>query len=328
VTEKLSPGGGLKALVARRAIADYLGLLGVLVLMIVLFSVLTENFWSYATVSFVANKIPALTVVAVGMTFVLIVAGIDLSVGSVLGLGGVVLGIAMVSWGFPLWAAVPLCLVAGCACGLVNGGITVGWSIPSFIVTLGMMEVARGVAAILADSRTMYIGAAVEPVSESLPLILLSPAFLIALAIVVLGELALRKTVFGRYAIAVGGNEEAARLSGIRTRRIKLAVFALCGTMAALAAVFQTSLLGAANPEAGIGLELAAIAAVVIGGTSLMGGRGSVVSSFLGVLIIAVLERGLAQVGAQDRDKRVITGCVIVAAAILDVYRSKLRGGR
>jgi ribose transport system permease protein len=328
VTEKLSPAGGLKTLLTHRAITDYVGLLGVLVLMIFLFSRLTDNFWSYSTVSFVANKIPALTVVAVGMTFVLIVAGIDLSVGSVLGLGGVVLGIAMVSWGFPLWAAVPLCLVAGCACGLVNGSITVAWSLPSFIVTLGMMEVARGVAAILADSRTMYIGAAVEPVSASLPLILLSPAFLIALAIVIFGELTLRKTVFGRYAIAVGGNEEAARLSGIRTRRIKLAVFTLCGTLAGLAAVFQASRQGAAHPEDGIGMELEAIAAVVIGGTSLMGGRGSVVSSFLGVLIIAVLERGLAQMGAEEPHKRVITGCVIVAAAILDVYRSKLRGGR
>jgi ribose transport system permease protein len=310
-----------------RAAAEYLGLLGVLLLIVFFFGLVSRNFWSYGTLKMVANQIPVLTVIAVGMTFVLIVAGIDLSVGSVLGFSGAVLGVAMVHGHLPLWLAVPICLAAGLLCGVINGAITVAWSIPSFIVTLGIMQIARGGAAILTDSRMMYIGAEVRPVSAALPWIGFSSASLIALATVVLGELALRGTVFGRYAIAVGGNEQAARLSGIRTGRIKLAVFALSGTLAALAAVFESSRLAAANPEAGVGYELSAIAAVVIGGTSLMGGRGSVVSSFLGVLIIAVLQTGLIRSGVKEPYKLVIIGCAIIVAVIADVYRRRLGGG-
>ncbi len=153
----------------------------------------------------------------------------------------------------------------------------------------------------------------------------LSLPFIIAVAIVIAGQLVLSRTVFGRYLIAIGTNEEAVRLSGIDPRGLKFAVFALCGFLTSIAAVIHTARLSSANPNAGYGLELQAIAAVVIGGTSLMGGRGSVISSFFGVLIIAVLGTGLAQVGAQESTKRLITGCVIVAAVILDHYRHRIR---
>jgi ribose transport system permease protein len=153
----------------------------------------------------------------------------------------------------------------------------------------------------------------------------LSIPFIIAVAIVIAGQLVLSRTVFGRYLIAIGTNEEAVRLSGIDPRPLKLSVFALCGLLTSIAAVIHTARLSSANPNAGYGLELQAIAAVVIGGTSLMGGRGSVVSSFFGVLIIAVLGTGLAQIGAQESTKRLITGCVIVAAVILDYYRHRIR---
>ncbi|MHC4585857.1 MAG: ABC transporter permease, partial [Planctomycetota bacterium] len=153
----------------------------------------------------------------------------------------------------------------------------------------------------------------------------LSLPFIIAVTIVITGQLVLSRTVFGRYLVAIGTNEEAVRLSGIDPRGLKLAVFALCGFLTSIAAVIHTARLSSANPNAGYGLELQAIAAVVIGGTSLMGGRGSVVSSFFGVLIIAVLGTGLAQIGAQESTKRLITGCVIVAAVILDHYRHRIR---
>jgi len=133
-----------------------------------------------------------------------------------------------------------------------------------------------------------------------------------------------KRTVFGRYVVAIGTNEEAVRLSGIDPRPVKLAVFALSGLLAGLGGVFNAAYLESADPNAGIGMELSAIAAVVIGGTSLMGGRGSVVNSFSGVLIIAVLQTGLAQVGASEPMKRVITGTVIVAAVVADVYRHRL----
>lgn len=310
-----------------QALTEYLGLLGVLVALILFFGIFTKNFLTLDMAALVANQNADLMVIAAGMTFVLIIAGIDLSVGSVLGLSSVVLGISMLQWGLPWWLGIPLCLVAGLLCGLFNGAISVKWTIHSFVVTLGMMGIARGLAAILSDSRTMHIGAPLRPIVTSLPYVRVSIAFLIALAVVLLGEFVLRRTVFGRYAIAIGGNEEAARLSGIRTGRVKLAVFAISGFLAALAGVFQTSLLETANPEAGIGMELSAIAAVVIGGTSLMGGRGSVFSSFLGVLIIAVLQSGLAQIGAKETHKPVITGCAIIVAVIVDAYRNRLRGG-
>jgi len=153
----------------------------------------------------------------------------------------------------------------------------------------------------------------------------LSLPFIIAVLIVAAGQLVLSRTVFGRYLIAIGTNEEAVRLSGIDPRPLKLAVFVLCGFLTSIAAVIHTARLSSANPNSGYGLELQAIAAVVIGGTSLMGGRGSVVSSFFGVLIIAVLGTGLAQIGAQESTKRLITGCVIVAAVILDHYRHRIR---
>jgi len=298
-----------------------------LVGLVMVFGLSAENFLTLVTFRTIANQIPDITVVAVGMTFVLIVAGIDLSVGSVLGFGGAVLGVCLVDYNLPLSVSLFACLGGGILCGLVNGFVTVRWGIPSFIVTLGMLEIARGGSYLITDSRTKYIGAVVEPIADTTFLGLSLP-FLLALLIVVAGQLVLSRSVFGRYVVAIGTNEEAVRLSGIDPRRIKLVVFTLCGFLASVGSVLHTARLQSADPNAGYGMELQAIAAVVIGGTSLMGGRGSVVGSFFGVLIIAVLGTGLAQVGAQEPTKRLITGCVIVAAVILDHYRRRLAGWR
>ncbi len=302
-------------------LADVLGLLLVLAALIVLFGLLGRNFSTWRTLQSVVNQVPDLMVVATGMTLIVIAGGIDLSVGSVLALSGTVLGIAMASWGWPLGPAVALCLAVGAACGLLSGAVCVAWSIPSFIVTLGMLEVARGAAYRITDSQTQYIGPRVERLAQPLAGLGISPAFLLAVGVVVVGQVLLSRTVWGRHLVAVGSNERAARFSGLATRRIQLITFAISGTMAAAGAVFQVARLSAADPNAGIGMELAAIAAVVIGGTSLMGGEGSVLRSFLGVLIIAVLQTGLAQVGATEPTKRLITGAVIVLAVILSVVR-------
>jgi ribose transport system permease protein len=298
-------------------------MVAVVAVLIVVFSLLARNFLQAATFRTIANQIPDRVIVAVGMTFVLIIAGIDLSVGSVLAFSGAVLGVCMARFGWPLALAVPACLAAGLLCGAINGLVSVGWRIPAFIVTLGMLEIARGGAYLVTGSRTQYIGSAVEVVADT-SMLGLSLPFVLAIVIVIAGQLVLSRTVFGRYLIAIGTNEEAVRLSGIDPRPYKLAVFMLCGLLTALAAVVHTSRLASANPNAGVGFELEAIAAVVIGGTSLMGGRGSVVRSFLGVLIIAVLGSGLNQLGAQEPTKRLITGAVIVAAVIADHYRHRL----
>jgi ribose transport system permease protein len=309
----------------RRSLADaknYAGLVITLILMCMLFSYLSENFFTLATLSTLSNDIPTLVVMAVGMTFVLIIGGIDLSVGSVLALAASVLSLATVHWGWPVWAGSLLGLLVGSLCGMATGLISVGWRIPSFIVSLGVLEIARGMAYQVTDSRTEYIGSAVEFISSPVALGM-SPAFIAAIVIVIAGQLVLTRTVLGRQWIGIGTNEEAVRLSGINPLPPKVLVFALMGLLSGVGALFQVSRLEAADPNGGVGMELQVIAAVVIGGTSLMGGRGSVISTFIGVLIISVLEAGLAQIGVSEPMKRIVTGLVIVAAVVLDTYRRR-----
>jgi len=303
-------------------LADYLGMAAALALLIAVFGLTTENFFSRATFLTLADQVPDTTILAVGMTLVLIIGGIDLSVGSVMALAGAILGVALVQWGWPITLALPAAMAVGLLCGAVNGLIVVAWSLPSFIVTLGMLEMARGATYLVTASRTIYIPGYLDFVTETRLLGLPLP-FLLAVAIVLLGQVLLSRTVFGRYMIAVGTNAEAVRLAGIDPRPIRLAVFTICGFLAGLAALIHTARYQA-NPNNGLGIELQVIAAVVIGGTSLMGGRGSVVRTFFGVLIINILQTGLAQAGAQEPTKRLITGAVIVGAVILDAWRRRI----
>ncbi|HPO15588.1 MAG TPA: ABC transporter permease [Candidatus Hydrogenedentes bacterium] len=307
----------------KRILVDYVGLSSVLAGMILFFGLQTDYFFSLTTFRTIANQIPDAVIIAVGMTYVLIIAGIDLSVGSILALGAAVLGVCLVKGGLPLWLSVGACVGVGLACGAVNGFMTIRWQLPSFIVTLGMMEAARGGAYLVTNSKTQYISG-IERIYEA-NIGGLSMPFLLAIAVVVAAQIVLSGTVFGRHMFAVGANEESARLSGIRVRLVKFTVFVISGGLAALAAVIHCSRLAAADPNSGAGYELQAIAAVVIGGTSLMGGRGSVINTFFGVVIIAVLGTGLVQIGAEEPIKRLVTGAVIVIAVIADYYRHRLR---
>jgi ribose transport system permease protein len=311
----------------RGVLVDYLGLAAALGVLVLAFSCSTQHFFSAETFRTMANQIPAALLVATGMTFVLVVAEIDLSAGSVLGLCGAVLGVGLTQWHWPMWAALMGTLVAGGVCGVFNGFVTVRWRLPSFIVTLGMMEMARGAAHAVTRSQTQYIGPAIEDLTGSVVGGLSLP-FLLAVVVVAVAQTVLSRTVFGRHIVAVGANAEAARLSGIDPRFVKTAVFVISGLLVAVAAIIDTARFQSANPNAGSGFELQAIAAAVIGGTSLLGGRGSVVRTVFGVLIIAVLNTGLATVGAKDEIKRLITGAVIVAAVIVDHYRHRLGKGR
>lgn len=298
-------------------------ILAALLLLIIYFSLATDNFFSLVTLTTVLNQLPALTTVTVGMTLVLIVAGIDLSVGSVVGLSATVIGVALVSLGLPMPVACLLGIGAGLASGLINGVLVARFALPSFIVTLGMLEMARGMGYLVTNSQTVYIGSGIQAIALPLPGIGVSAALLFSVSLVVAGHFVLTRTVFGRHLVAIGTNEKAARMAGIDSRNYKLAVLALSGALAGIAGIFNAAYLGSADPNAGIGLELSAIAAAVIGGTSLMGGRGSVIGGFAGVLIIAVLQSGLAQLGATEPTKRIITGAVIVIAVLIDRWRAK-----
>jgi ribose transport system permease protein len=311
----------------RQVLAEYLGLAVALSILLLIFSVSAQHFFSATTLRTIANQIPSALLVATAMTYVLVIGEIDLSVGSVLALSGAVLGVAMVQWKWSFAGALAAALATGLLCGAFNGWVSIRWRLPSFIVTLGMLEMARGGAHAVTRSQTQYIGSAVGAIADA-QLLGFSLPFLVALVIVVVAQLVLARTVFGRYLVAIGTNAEAVRLSGIDPRPIKLTVFLITGALVALAAAIDTSRFQSANPNAGLGFELQAIAAAVIGGTSLMGGRGSVVSTFLGVLIIAVLNSGLASIGAKDETKRLVTGFVIVAAVIVDHYRHRLTQAR
>lgn len=316
--------GGFIANMKRNLPWNSLGLIGVLIGLVAYFSFMSEYFFSAVTFRTLANQIPALTVIAIGMTYVLLIAGIDLSVGSVMALCAGVVGVLISDHQWPLVLAALAGLGAGTLCGVFNGFISARWAIPSFVVTLGMLEIARGGAYLVTGSETKYVGAEVEFIGSPIAGLGLSFALLVAVLAVVIAQLVLSKTVFGRYMIAIGTNQEAVRLSGVNPVPWKVLVFAIAGFLAGLGGVFQLGYLQTADPNAGIGLELSAIAAVVIGGTSLSGGRGSVVNSFLGVLIIAVMQTGLAQIGVTEPSKRIITGLVIVAAVLFDHFREPI----
>ena len=306
-------------------VGESLSLVVVIAALATFFALKTGTFLSAATFGAIERQVPSAIIIAVGMTFVLVIAGIDLSVGSVAGLCGCVLGLCLRSWGLPLPLAIAACVATGLACGALNGVISTKWRLPSFIVTLGMLEAARGAAYLVSDSRTIYIGAQIESIANTKLLGLALP-FVIALIVVAAGQIMLSRAKFGRYALAIGANEQAVRLSGVEPARIKALVFALCGALVSIAALIDTSRLASADPNAGSGFELQAIAAVVIGGTSLSGGRGSIVNSLLGVLVISVLGAGLTQMGAQEPTKRLITGLVIVLAVVLDAVRRRRSG--
>lgn len=306
-----------------RRFADYFILLAVLAAMILLFAMLRDSFFSAATLGSVANRIPALALVATGMTLVMITGGIDLSVGSLLGFCGAAVGVMMADWQWGLMLALLASIALGSVIGGTTGAVSVKLRLPSFIVSLGMLEIARGLAFLTTNSQTKYIGAGIESLGASVGGLVLSPAFFISVLVVMAGQLVLSHMAVGRHWIAIGANREAALFSGVPVDRPRILAHALLGALTGLAAVFNCSRLGSADPNAGVGFELSAIAAVVVGGTSLMGGRGSVVKSFIGVLIIATLEAGLVQIGASEPMKRVVTGTVIVAAVLADTWRRK-----
>ena len=294
-----------------------------LLVLVVIFSLTTDNFFTTRTLTAILTQLPGLTIVTIDMTLVLISGGIDLSVGSTVALSSAVLGVALTVFELPLPVSAVMGIAAGGCVGLVNGVLGSYFRLPIFIVTLGMLEAGRGLAYLVTESQTIYIGPSIQALSLPLLGIGMSPAFLIALGLVVVSQLVLTRTVFGRYLIAIGTNELAAKISGIRTELYLNAVLLISGLLAGLGGLINAAYLGASDPNAATGLELSAIAAAVIGGTSLMGGRGSIIGAFIGVLIISVLQNGLAQLGVSEPFKRLITGLVIILAVFLDRWRGR-----
>ena len=215
-------------------------------------------------------------------------------------------------------------MAAGMACGLFNGWVCERWKIHSFVVTLGMLNMARGAVLQVSNSRTIYSFPKAFNAFGTLSYYGIPLIFIIAVLLVIIGHVILKKTVFGRMIYAIGNNEEAVRLSGHNTKIYKVTAFVICGATVGLAAILYMLRLNIAAPILGNGFELSAIAAVVIGGTSMSGGKGSLIGTLIGAAIIGVLNNGLLLLGLSDFARQIVTGAIIVVAVVLDTYRAKI----
>ncbi|PYZ92604.1 ribose ABC transporter permease [Salipaludibacillus keqinensis] len=302
-----------------RTIGPFIGLL----IIMAIITILNPGFLSPTNLLNVLRQVSINALIAFGMTFVILTGGIDLSVGSILALSSAVSASLMASGMDPV-LAVLIGLLAGAVLGAINGVFIAKGKVAPFIATLATMTIYRGLTLMLTDGRPVSgLGdsAAFEMFGRGYFFGIPMPAITMMIAFVIL-YLILKKTTFGRRVYAVGGNEEAAILSGIKADRIKIYVYSLTGFLAALAGMILTSRLNSAQPTAGTMYELDAIAAVVLGGTSLTGGRGWIVGTLIGALIIGVLNNGLNLLGVSSFFQQVVKGCVILLAVLLDRKKS------
>ncbi|QPK81238.1 ABC transporter permease [Schaalia sp. ZJ405] len=306
----------------KRSLPTFFGPLVALVLLMVFLSFLSPNFLTISNIFNIGQQVAILGVLAIGGTAVIILGGIDLSVGSVLALSGAFVGVLHINMGISVWVAALSAIVVGLLCGVVNGGLIVWGKLPPFIATLAMMSVARGLALVVLEGRplsgypkgfrnltTFYIGG------------WLPTSVIIAVVLMILGGLYFAFMPSGRSLFAVGAGYEVSRLSGVPVKRLTVAVYACAGVLAAIGGIMMTSRLGSAQPTAGTGIELDVIAAVVIGGASLTGGYGSIAGTAVGVLIIGVLRNGLNLLNVSSFWQQVVIGAVIALAVLVENAR-------
>lgn len=305
-----------------RSLIRLSGMLPVLILLCIGFELATGRFLSMNNLSIVMQQASINTVLAAGMTFVILTGGIDLSVGSILAFSAVVAVSTTMQPGLA-WAAIPLALIFGGLCGFVNGGLVAWGGLPPFIVTLGSLTAVRGMARLAAGDTTVF--------NSDLPYSFIGNGsffgipwlVIIAFGVVVISWLILRHTVLGKWIYAVGGNAEAAALAGIKVPLVLLFVYVTSGFLSGLGGVMSSARLYAANGlQLGQAYELDAIAAVILGGTSFVGGIGSVWGTLIGALIIAVLSNGLILLGVSDIWQYIIKGVVIILAVTIDRFRT------
>lgn len=301
------------------------GIFLALILVCALFSSMTSRFLTPTNISVILNQVSVNAILAFGVTFVIIAGGIDLSLGSLVAVCGVVVALLSQNNEYSLWLAIIGTLIAGIALGALNGIIVVLTKVPPFIVTLGTMTIGRGVALILSKGRP------ISELNESLNFLGNGDLFGIPIPILFLVlsyvtcHILLTKTIFGRYVKAIGGNEMASYVAGVRVNRIKLYVYMISGLFAALAGILLTARINTGQPNAGLGFELDAIAAVIIGGTSTRGGKGTITGTLLGVLFIGVINNGLDLINVSAYWQQVIMGGIIILAVVLDGLYQKLK---
>ncbi|MGW7480868.1 ABC transporter permease [Nonomuraea muscovyensis] len=310
---------------AARSLLAENGSLAALVVLIVALSLMSGDFLTVTNLLNVGVQAAVTAILAFGSTFVIITGGIDLSVGAVAALSAMVLAWTAADTGLPWPVATVVALAVGVVCGLVNAVLIAYGKLPPFIATLAMLGVARGLALVVSQGSPIEMPEQVSHLGDTIGGYLPVPVLVMAL-MGVIAAVVLNRTYTGRAMYAIGGNEEAARLSGIAVGRQKLITYALSGVFAAVAGIVLASRLASAQPQAAAGYELDAIAAVVIGGASLSGGKGRALGTLVGALILAVLRNGLNLLSVSAFWQQVVIGVVIALAVLLDTLRR--RGGR
>jgi ribose transport system permease protein len=301
--------------------------LGAVIVLFIFFSITARNFFTVRNVLTLALQTSAITLMGIGVTFTIITGGIDLSIGSVIALTGTV-AVMVARAGVPIWLSMLIGLLVGVAAGLTSGLLITKLKLPPFIATLGIMMVARGVALTISNANALPAPEGFGNLGNN-TIFGTGPQFpgisypvLIMIAVALIFGFILKKTRIGRYTYAVGSNEEAARLSGIKVNRIKVINYIFSGLLAGLVGIILASRMVTSQPNSAQGYELNAIAAAVIGGTSLMGGVGTIGGTVIGSFIIGILTVGLTMAGANYFMQQIVIGLVVIGAVAVDQLRS------
>lgn len=314
----------LRSEAARRMLA-----FAALVILFAGFSIASPNFTRSTNIVGIFTSTFVNGVLALGVTFVIITGGIDLSIGTVMTLSAVMTAVFITNWELPIPVGVAGGIATGALAGLVNGVIISWMRVPPFVATLGMMYVAKGLALVLAELRPIYFSrtsyfndiAMGDTLGVRFRGADIPNAVWILLVAALVGSFVLNKTILGRYTFALGSNEEATRLSGVKTNIWKTAVYTVCGIYAGLGGVLMASRLNSAQPALGQGYELDAIAAVVIGGTALSGGEGTIMGTVIGAFVMSVLTNGLRIMSVSQEWQIVVTGGILVLVVYIDILR-------
>jgi ribose transport system permease protein len=298
-----------------------------LIVLVLFFSIASPNFFVWDNIMSILLATSVIGILAIGTTFVINTGGIDLSVGTAMTLTSVMTGVFIVFWGLPTILGVILGIISGGVAGFLVGCAVSKMNIPPFIATLAMMMIAKGLALVISGTRPIYFtdidGFSEIALGTMIPGVDIPNAVIIFFIMAVIGYFILTKTAIGRYTFAIGSNEEATRLSGVNVSRWKIIIYSLAGLFTGVAGVLMAARLNSAQPALGMGYELEAIAAVVIGGTSLSGGKGTMVGTVIGALIMSVLTNGLRILSVPQEWQTVIVGFVVILAVYADILRRK-----
>ena len=304
---------------------DKIGILLVFIVVCVIFGILNPVFFNPLNIINVVRQVSIIGVMAVGMTLVILLGLIDLSVGSILAFSGIIAAGIQVKWGGNFFLSLAFPLLVGASIGYFNGYVSTKGGIHPFIVTLGTMSIFRGATLLIAQGKPI---SGMSPVFRFIGAGMIGPIpfpVILFLGCVIIVGIMLKRTVFGRYIYAIGGNQEAALLSGIMVDRVKILTYTILGVLSGLSALILTSRLNSGELVAGTGYELDVIASVVIGGTSMMGGEGGVYGTLIGALLIGVISNGLNLLGVQPYWQMMVKGTIIILAVLMDRMKRHFR---